>query len=81
MGEWEEIIGKRESEFTGLKGTLLRYGGATFVLQIAIQLIKALMLVLGFTSAQLDAPFLAVSAAAFLAYPVAAARSRGRKTR
>ncbi len=81
MGEWDEIIGKRESEFTGLKGTLLRYGGATFVLLVVIQLIKALMLVFGFTSAQLDTPFLVVSAIAFFVYPVAAACSRGRRSR
>lgn len=81
VGDWEEVIGKRESEFKGLKGTLLRYGGVTFVLLIAIQLIKALMLGCGFTSSQVDVPFLAASGVAFLVYPMLASRLRRRTTR
>lgn len=66
----EDIIGKRESEFTGRKGQLLRYGGFTFVLLIVIQLVKAFMLLFGAQSAAIDVHFLLISLAAFAVYPV-----------
>ena len=70
MVDWHEIIGDRESEFTGRKGELLRYGGVTFVLLVAVQLVKALLSVIGYASDTLDTVFVVISLAMFAAYPL-----------
>lgn len=70
MVDWHEIIGDRESEFTGKKGELLRYGGVTFVLLVIVQLVKALLSVIGYASGTLDAAFVAISLAMFVVYPL-----------
>ena len=63
---------ERESEFTGLKGTLLRYAGCTYALVIASQLIEALALSRGDATGVLYAASRVILAASFVAYPVGA---------
>lgn len=70
MVDWHEIIGDRESEFTGKKGELLRYGGVTFVLLVVVQLVKALLSVIGYASDTLDMAFVVISLAMFAVYPL-----------
>lgn len=70
MVDWHEIIGDRESEFTGKKGELLRYGGVTFVLLVVVQLVKALLSVIGYASDTLDMVFVVISLAMFAVYPL-----------
>ena len=70
MVDWHEVIGDRESEFTGKKGELLRYGGVTFALLVAVQLVKALLSVMGCASDTLDLVFVAISLAMFAVYPL-----------
>lgn len=70
MVDWHEIIGDRESEFIGKKGELLRYGGVTFVLLVVVQLVKALLSVIGYASDTLDMAFVVISLAMFAVYPL-----------
>ena len=67
---------ERESEFTGLKGTLLRYAGCTYTLVIASQLIEALALSFGDATGFLYAASRVVFAVAFVAYPIGTGISR-----
>lgn len=66
-----EIIGPRESEFTGLKGLILRYTGATYALILLSLFIKALTFGIG---AAVAGPLNVLSAivmiAAFITFPL-----------
>lgn len=70
MDMLHEAIGERESEFTGLKGTLLRYAGCTYGLVIASQLIEALSFRAGDMANVFAGVSTAVFAFSFVAYPV-----------
>lgn len=62
-------IQERESEFTGLKGQLLRYAGCTYVAVIVSRFIDGLAPQAGALSGALDNLAAAVFGAAFLVYP------------
>lgn len=61
---------ERESEFTGLKGKLLRYGGSVYALVIASQFIEALAQRGGIASGLLHGCSAVVFVFAFVAYPL-----------
>lgn len=61
---------ERESEFTGLKGELLRYTGCAYALVIASQFIEALAMRGGAASGVLYRCSAAVFVFAFVAYPL-----------
>ena len=66
------FVPERESEFTGLKGTLLKYTGCTYALVIAGQFIEALALSVGDATGALFVASRVVFAVAFVAYPAGA---------
>lgn len=61
---------ERDSEFTGLKGELLRYAGCAYALVIASQFIEALAMKAGAAAGALDMLSAAVFIFAFAAYPL-----------
>lgn len=65
---------ERESEFTGLKGHLLKYTGCAYALVIVSRLIEVLSMRAG--SGVLAGVATAVLVAAFIAYPVGIAVER-----
>ncbi len=72
-----DIIGPRESEFTGLKGLILRYTGTTYALILLSLFIKALTFGVGAPVAgPLNVLSLVVLIAAFVTFPL---RRRWRK--
>ena len=74
------FVPERESEFTGLKGTLLKYTGCTYALVIASQFIEALALSVGDATGALFAASRVVFVAAFVAYPAGVCIARAMRS-
>ena len=62
---------ERESEFTGLKGTVLRYTGSVYALVLLSLFLKALTINPALPDDILNAGALISLIAAFVAYPIA----------
>lgn len=74
------FVPERESEFTGLKGALLKYTGCTYALVIASQFIEALALSVGDATGALFVASRVVFAVAFVAYPAGACVARAMRS-
>ena len=70
MGSFNESIRERESEFTGLKGQVLRYVGTAYALVIVSQFIEALAVKGGDAAGFMYAMSAVVFVFAFVAYPL-----------
>lgn len=69
MDTLDERFEERESEFTGVKGQLLRYAGWTYAGVIASRFVDGLAAQAGVWSGTLDNLAAAIFGAAFLIYP------------
>ncbi len=74
------IVGNTDSEFTGVKGRVLRYVGTVYALLIASQFVRAFAVKDAVLGGALDALAATIALLGLVAYPVGSALMKKGKT-